>query len=160
MSLKARLGRIISTHTVLAGVLARPPGVPYDTLMVDAGRVEGVVMGQRVSAGGTTLVGTVGEVYEYTARVILFSSPGESYSVLLRGTEPLTVEGQGAGSLVGQVPVDTVVSVGDVVVFPGVAAGFSGVVSGVVVHEGESFKTLYLHLPVDPLTLTFVEIET
>ncbi len=158
LELKARLGRNGSVETILAGVVARPPAMPYDILMIDAGVQQGVVEGDLVSAGGTVLVGRVEQVYKATARVVLFSAPGQTYKALLGGTIPVEVEGQGGGSLVAQVPAKIAARVGDAVVFPGIAGGFSSVVSYVEARDGESFEKLYMRLPVDPLTLRWVEV--
>lgn len=164
LQLKRLLGRDAHLSRILAGVLLRPPGVPYDTLIVDAGAAEGVREGSLVSAGGTALIGSVTQVYEHTSRVVLFSAPGETYDVLLQlsGTEgtvvPVHMQGQGAGSFMGQVPAGTPVATGDALVFPGIASQFAGQVSHVIAREGESFQTLYARLPTDPLSLQFVEI--
>ncbi|MCX6820202.1 MAG: rod shape-determining protein MreC [Candidatus Adlerbacteria bacterium] len=158
IELKARLGRDAGVQTILGGVIMRPPGIPYDTLIIDAGIAEGVTQGQLVYAGGTSLIGTVGQVYAHTARVVLFSTAGETYDVLLKGSVPLTMQGQGGGSFVGQVPAGTSVTAGDTLVFPGVASGFAGVVVKVESRQAESFQTVYARLPVDPLTLRYVEV--
>lgn len=164
LDLKKRLGRDASMPVILAGVLQRPPAIPYDTLMVDAGEAEGVHVGDFVSAGGTTRIGTVGEVYSHTSRVILFSAPGQTYDVLLHLASttqvvPVNMQGQGSGSFVGQVPAGTRVRVGDSLVFPGIASAFAGSVSSVHFDPKLSFETLYARLPVDLLSLQFVEIE-
>ncbi len=168
LDLMTRLGRDASVKTILAGVVLRPPAVPYDSYVIDAGSEQGVAIGDQVSAGGTTLIGTVRQVYATTARVVLFSAPGESYDALLmsqnasttatHGTVPVRVDGGGAGSLSAHVPAGTNVVVGDSIVFPGIVGGFSGIVSQVVAPEGDSFKTIYLHLPVNPFSVLFVEV--
>ena len=162
LQLKARLGRDAGIQTILVGVLMRPPAMPYDTLMIDAGLEQGIAEGQFVSAGGTTLIGRIAQVYPTTARVVLFSAPGQTYSALLSlhngSAVPIEVEGQGAGSLVARIPAKTAVAVGDAVVFPGITGGFSSVVSHIDARDSESFETLYMHLAVDPLTLRYIEV--
>ena len=163
LELKARLGRDASVRTTLAGILLRPPATPYDTLIIDAGSEDGVVKGALVSAGGTTLIGQIDAVYDTTARVVLFSAPGETYQALLmesasHGTVPVAVEGQGGGSLKTEVPANTQAAIGDAVVFPGVAGGLQSFVVAVEQHSGESFETLYLRLPVNIESLRFVEV--
>ena len=163
LALKARLGRDATTHTVLAGVILRPPGMPYDTLLIDAGSRQGIARGEYVSAGGETLIGKIDEVYATTARVVLFSAPGESHQALLLETAahvaiPLVVEGQGGGSLMSEVPAHTNVQQGDIVAFPDVAGGLTAAVSLVDAKNGESFERVYLHAPVNPLQLQFVEV--
>lgn len=161
LDLKNRLHRSIAVHTTLAGVLLRPPAVPYDTLIVDVGANHGVRVGSNVAAGGTALVGTVSEVYATTARVRLLSAPGNTYEGLLSvkdKTIPVRVEGQGGGSMRAQIPAGTGVVVGSAVVLPGILGGYTGAVSYVEVKSGESFENVYLHLPVNPLELRYVEI--
>ena len=162
--LRSQLGRNPAEHMVLAGVLLHAPAVAYDTLLIDAGKVEGIAPGDLVYAGGTTLVGSVSEVYDESARVELLSTPGRTYQAFLRSGNalsaaiPISVEGQGAGSMRAQVPASTNVSRGDQVIFPGVAGDFAGLVSYVDIDASQSFKTLYLTMPVNPQSLEFVEV--
>ena len=162
LDLKVRLQRNAEQGVLLAGVVARPPQTPYDTLIIDTGEREGVLVGNFVSAGGTLLVGAVSQVYPTTARVILFSAPGEMHNALLylrdNKTVPLTLEGQGGGGFLSRVPVGTHASVGDAVLLPGISGGFFATVSAIELTEGESFETLYFHLPVSPFSLRYVEV--
>ncbi len=164
LELKNRLNRNAEKTVILAGVLVRPPATPYDTLMIDAGIAEGVHQGDFVSAGGTTRIGTIGDIYTHTSRVILFSAPGQTYDVLLHLASttqvvPVTMQGQGSGSFMGQVPAGTQVRLGDSLIFPGVASALAGAVSHVHFDPKESFETIYARLPIDLLALQFVEIE-
>lgn len=163
VQLKARLGRDIAVHSKLAGIVMRPPGVPYDTLVIDVGRADGVTLGDTVSAGGTTLIGTVDEVYPTSSRVKLFSAPGESYQGVLAETAahpaiPVTVVGQGGSSLVAQVPAKTTVVPGDAIVLPSISGGYMSVVSHVDIKDGESFEVIYLQLPANVQELQYVEV--
>lgn len=163
VELKRLLGRAAGVERVLAGVLLRPPATPYDTLVIDAGVAEGVAVGDRVSAGGTTLIGVVSETYAHAARVVLYSAPGETHEGLLRlsgqgGSIPLVIEGQGGGSLRAQVPSGTSVEAGDSVVFPGVLGGVSARVTHVDRADNESFAIVYLQLPVAVSSLRFIEV--
>lgn len=160
--LKSRLSRQSGVQTTLAGVLMRPPATPYDTLLIDAGAAEGVAQGQFVAASGRALIGSVSEVFAHSARVTLYSSPGQKYDGVLHlqegGSLPLTVLGQGGGSLFAQVPAKTRVAVGDQVSIGGVLGGVTSAVKAIERGAGESFATLYLQLPQDPATLEFVEV--
>lgn len=164
--LKSKFGRDAGAHTLLAAVLMHPPGTPYDTLIIDVGAQEGITQGALVSAGGSSSIGTVSDVYSSTSRVTLFSSPGSTYNALLllsgqAGTGiPIVLSGEGAGSMVAQVPSATPVRVGDTVVVPGIVTAFAGTVSHVEKPAGDSFETLYIHLPIDLFSLQFVEVRT
>ena len=174
VNLKTRFGRgplsggAAKTRPLLAGVLLGPPGMPYDTLLLDAGSAEGVSVGDAVSAGGATLIGKIGEVHPHTAVALLYSAPGQRYEamLLLGGSAstsntksvPITLEGQGGASLRAEVPAGTLARVGDSVVEPGVAGGFVGRLSFVDAKISESFETLYVTLPANPFELRFVEL--
>lgn len=148
------------TNRILADVVLRPPGTPYDTLIITAGKKDGIRVGNLVSPGGTLVVGTVAEVYDTTSRVILFSAPGSTHAGLLDGTIPVTVRGQGGGSLVAEVPVGQKVTEGGVVTFPSLGTRFSARVVATEVKEGASFTTVYMSLPVHLFSLQFVEVLT
>ena len=60
--------------------------------------------------------------------------------------------------MTGEVPSGTEVAVGDSIVFSGISGGFIGEISLVEIKNGESFKTIYSHLPVNLFSLKFVEV--
>lgn len=162
VELKKLLGRSAEAPSVLASVLMRPPQTPYDTLVIDLGEQDGIALNAGVSAGGTSLVGRVTDLYAHTARVTLFSASGETYDAVLltkSGSMPVSVEGQGGGSLRGQVPSGSDVKVGDPVVLPGIAGSLAATVERID-RGGESYLTLYMRLPVDPFALRFVLVRT
>jgi cell shape-determining protein MreC len=61
---------------VMAGVLARPPESPYDTLVLSSGLDDGIALGMRVFGPGGVPIGTISQVTADFSRVTLFSSPG------------------------------------------------------------------------------------
>lgn len=159
--LRARFLRTPATTTVvLAEVLLRPPGTPYDTLIIDVGRQDGVREGNLVSPGGTIIIGRIDEVYDSASRVVLFSSPDEKHDGIIEGATPipLVVSGHGGGSLQAEVPSGEHVSVGSEVTFPALGGYFSAKVAAVELKEGASFRVLHLTLPVNIYTLTFAEV--
>jgi cell shape-determining protein MreC len=164
LELKARLGRhASSSSSILAAVIMRPPGTPYDTLMLDAGTALGVEVGDLVSAGGSVYIGRISQAYPTASRVTLFSAPGESHNAVLAARNasssvPFALVGQGGGSMTGEVPAGTSVSAGDSVVFPSLDLEVAGRVAAVDIVPERSFKTVYLELPVNPYALQFVEI--
>ncbi|HVV39134.1 MAG TPA: rod shape-determining protein MreC [Candidatus Paceibacterota bacterium] len=163
LDLKSRLNRNPGFSSTLATVISRPPATPYDTLMLDIGSQHGVVVGDLVAAGGSVYIGTITQVYPTTARALLFSAPGETYQATLAGTSthaviPVSVSGQGGGGLTAQVPAGTAVKVGDRVQFPSIIPQFIASVVSIESKEADSFKTIYMQLPVNPLELQFVEV--
>ncbi len=159
LELKARLGRTAtSSGAILAGILLRPPGTPYDTLILDAGKNDGVQVGNLVSPGGTIVIGAIDEAYDTTSRVRLFSSPQEKHEGFIAGTIPVTVKGLGGGAMVAEVPVGEPVAVGSDVTFSGSASQFVAQVTWVETKEGSSFATVHLSLPANLLSLRFVEV--
>ncbi|HVZ75896.1 MAG TPA: rod shape-determining protein MreC [Candidatus Paceibacterota bacterium] len=162
--LQARLGRDESRPRTLAAVLMSPPVSAYDTLLLDAGSEQGVMQGDLVAAGGSVYIGRVTEVYPTTSRATLYSAPGETFEAVLTHTPgnaatPVSVAGQGAGSLSGEVPASTPVSIGDSVTLPGLGVELVARVTATENNAAQSFTTVYLQLPVNPFTLQYVELE-
>ncbi len=160
--LKNDLGRSSTPNSILATVIMRPPALPYDMLFIDLGSKDGISDGDLVVAGGTTVVGFISTLYSSKAEVTLFSTPGESFSALLHIADgsiiPVTISGQGGGSLFGEVPAGTSVIVGDSLELPSIWGGFIATVSAVNTQEGQSVEMIYLHMPVNPFTLQYVEV--
>ncbi|MDP4020541.1 MAG: rod shape-determining protein MreC [Candidatus Adlerbacteria bacterium] len=162
IELKTRLGRVPEeTSTLLAAILLRPPATPYDTLMLDVGLKEGVSVGDLVFSVGSVVIGKVTEVYRSTSRATLFSAPGEAHDVLVftqGGSVPLVAEGQGSGSFIGKLPQGTQVNMGDPVLFPDIVPILMAQIAAVETAPNESFQTVYMQLPANPLLLHYVEV--
>ncbi len=123
-SLEALLGSSTSGKNmapeILAGVVARPPEIPYDTLVLAAGARAGVALGQEVFGAGDVPIGIISTVFADFSRATLFSSPG----VRIAGwagpaNMPLTITGSGAGTMSATLPRSAGVAVGDTVFGPG-----------------------------------------
>jgi cell shape-determining protein MreC len=164
--LKRLLGRVTTSQEVVGAVLMRPPGLPYDTLMIDVGAQQGIAVDDLVFAGGSVAIGEVTDIYDTTSRVTLLSAPGRSYdaqilsSATLGSVVPVSLEGQGAGSFTGEVPAGSAVSAGDSIVIPGIDNSFMGTISHVDAPAGSSFETIYVQLPADIFSLQYVEVQT
>lgn len=106
-----------------AGVVARPPQSPYDTLLVSAGSSQGVSVGMEAFGPGGVPLGLVSAVFEDFARVSLFSMPKtKSEGWVGAAKNPLTVYGNGAGSFSATAPRAAQIAVGDLVYLPGPGA--------------------------------------
>ncbi|HUX80816.1 MAG TPA: rod shape-determining protein MreC [Candidatus Paceibacterota bacterium] len=122
-NLSTLLGTVSSPETipgVLAGVLARPPESPYDTLVLAAGQRGNVHLGMEAFGESGAPIGVVSSVLEDFSRVTLFSAP----NMLTEGwvghaSVPLTIKGVGGGVLEATVPRTANIVLGDSVFVPG-----------------------------------------
>ncbi|MHB8860192.1 MAG: rod shape-determining protein MreC [Minisyncoccota bacterium] len=105
---------------ILAGVVARPPESPYDTLVLAAGTKDGVTLGMEAFGEGGVPIGVVSSVLDGFSRVTLFSTSGMTTSGWVgHASVPLAVLGAGAGAMNASVAREAGVAVGDVVFAPG-----------------------------------------
>lgn len=159
--LKDLLGRQHAGRDVLALVLSRPPLTFYDTIIVDVGTSDGIVVGDKVYAQGEVLIGDVSEVFAKTSRVSLFSTPGRVLQVVMgSSTIQAQATGKGGGNFEARLPVDVKISQGDVITFPHIRSHVFGVVEKIIVDSTDSLQTVLFKAPVNMHELRFVEIET
>jgi cell shape-determining protein MreC len=105
---------------ILAGVVARPPMSPYDTLVLASGKKDGASLGQEAFGENGVPVGIVSAVTDDFSRVVLFSAPGATTNGWVgHANVPLTLEGAGAGTLLATVARAADIAVGDTVFVPG-----------------------------------------
>lgn len=118
-----------TSPVILAGVVARPPFTPYDTLIIDRGEADGIVRYAPVYIGEHQAAGYVREVSKRNALVTLFSSPDAEATVYVFGPNIFTqAYGEGGGVVRISVPQGMSVAEGDVVLLPGLDAGVLGTV--------------------------------
>lgn len=97
----------------LVSVLAGPPNVPYDVLIISGGKNMGFSPGDKVLFGDAFLLGEVDEVYKKTSRVNLYSSPGMKTDVYLdSGEDTVTAYGRGGGKFNLELDRDSEISEG------------------------------------------------
>ena len=162
--LKARLtdagigGATPYEEGIFAGVLARPPLSPYDTLILGAGTDKGVRVGALVLAEGAP-IGLVEEAGSTHSRVLLFSATGKANEGWV-GEErlPLTITGEGAGAFSAEIPRELPVSVGDMLYLPGPGALPIGTVREIENHPSSPSAKLRIAPLVNPFALTGVRI--
>jgi len=144
-----------------ASVLMRPPVAPYDTFVVDAGSVDNVVVGASVAGPGGIPLGTVSEVSNRTARIVLFSASGQETEGWV-GEEriPITLVGEGAGAFSARVPRETPIAVGDVLIIPGFASTPIGTVRKVESDPSSPFSSVLITPFVNPFSITWVTISS
>ena len=154
------LGRASTTPYILAAVLKRPPYSPYDELVIDIGKDHGVSTSSLVYAPGNVLIGRVTDVMSETSKVILLSSPGQQYQVLVGGAHtPATATGRGGGQYQAQVSRDVKVQEGDYVSDPSLNDRVFGIVTSVLSDPADPFATVLFAPPVNLYQLRWVLIQ-
>jgi len=155
--LLALLGRASSTPLTLAAVLSHPPKAAYDELILDAGTDHNFSVGDLVYAPGDVLIGRISFVLPHTSTVTLFSSPGQTYEILI-GTDhiPATAVGRGGGQYEAQLPRDLHVSEGDLVTAPSLNDIVFGTVTALIANPAEPFEKILFAPPVNVYELRWV----
>lgn len=121
--LAALTGAVPSAPRITAGVLARPPVAPYDTLIIAAGTAHGVAEGAFVYGPGGVPLGTVASVSGASSRVALFSTGGRVTEGWVGDARlPITLVGRGGGAFEATLPRDSGVTLNAVVYVPGPGA--------------------------------------
>ncbi len=161
--LLALLGRASTTPKQLsaAAVLAAPGFLPYDQIVIDLGEADGVSSTSAVYAPGRVLVGHVSDALAHSAKVVLYSSPRESYNVIIGPKHvPVTASGRGGGQYSAEVPHGSEIKVGDAVSDPSLYDRAFGVVISVITDPSNPFDTVLFAPPVNINELRFVLVET
>ncbi len=115
-----------------AGVIARPPYLPYDALLIDRGSEDGVKENALVYYAHDRAIGIVSRVFSQSALVSLFSTPGMESTVYVIGPDVFTTAyGEGSGVTRVTIPQGIPLTEGDVVILPSLEVGVLGAVSAV-----------------------------
>lgn len=110
----------LSGKGILAGVFARPPESPYDTLVLGSGVTDGVTLGMEAFGAGGVPLGIVSSVTSNFSRITLFSSPGVVTRGWIGKTHiPIAIFGAGGGVMQATVSRSVEVKEGDTVFVPG-----------------------------------------
>jgi len=145
-------------RTIVASVLLSPNRSPYDTFVVGVGEMDGLTDGAQVFSKGY-LLGTVELVEARTARVLLFSAPGRTFSARINGISPVEITGRGGGSFEALVPRGTGIKEGDEVTVPSLERVLIGTVEAVLADPRDPLERLLILSPVSLSDLEYVDIE-
>jgi len=149
----------IAASAILAGVVARPPESPYDTLVVAAGSSAGVTLGMEAFGEGGVPLGVVSSVTADFSRVTLFSAPHMiTHGWIGHAGLPLSILGAGAGALQASLSRSADVVVGDTVFAPGPGMLPIGSVVRIDSDPSSPGITLLIKPKVNPFSLTWVEL--
>ncbi len=161
ISLKEILGRKkTNQEIILSSILSKPNQSLYDTLIIDAGKNQGVVIDQKVFALGNIPIGRVAEVEANSSKVILYSNPGEKTEIVISGKNNfMQIIGRGGGNFEIILPKDISLDDGTEVVLPGITPYVVATVVKTVSDPRDSFTKALLASPVNIQNLKFVQIE-
>ena len=161
IQMKEILGRKpVATSMILAGILNKPNRSLYDTLLIDAGSAQGVIVGQKVFALGNVPIGYISEADANSSKVILFSNPGEKTETIISGKNvSMPAVGRGGGNFEMILPRDFVLAVGTEIDLPGVNPYILGTVQTIISDPRDAFQKALIASPVNIQELKFVEVE-
>lgn len=158
-TLKNMLGRESQNKRVVSAILAKPNQSLYDTLVLDVGEKQGVMVGNQVMSGDF-VIGVVREVYSGYSKAVLFSSPGEMINVLIGDSNiSAQAQGLGGGNFSVKLPKEISVANGDLIRMPGINQKFFGTVSDVLRTAQNSFEFILFSLPININSISWVEVE-
>ncbi len=145
--------------SIVASVLLRAPQVPYDILIIDTGKGDGVEEGMLVVAYGDILLGFVEEAFSSTSRVKLYSRAGEDVDVFIRKANIFTSAlGSGGGNFEVTLPKVDGVEVGSLVVTPGSNPFILGIVEFIKTDMADAFQKVMFRTPLNIQELKRVEV--
>lgn len=150
-SLKELMGRIKpGMNVVLSAILAKPNQTPYDTLIIDRGSKDGIAPENLVFAGGNILIGYIESVENNSAKVLMYSTPGNISQVIYGSTgKYFNARGTGNGTLEVEVTREIEVAVGDQFYYPGLDDTLVGVVRKIDFDPRDSFKKVIIKSPIN-----------
>lgn len=148
-----------SSPRMIAGVIGRPPYTPYDTLVLDRGSEDGVVVHAPVFHGKGVAIGYVREAYPHLALVTLFSSPDTEMTVYIFGPNIFTTAyGEGGGVVRLSVPQGIKVEEGNMVVLPSFDTGVLGSITHIqsIPSEPEQHAYVTLNAPLQSIRIVSI----
>lgn len=144
---------------LLAGIIGSPNQSPYDTLLLDAGESNGVKVGDKVFAYGDIPIGVIAETAKNSAKVRLFSTPGERLTSVLAGSDTFVeLVGRGRGNFEAILPRDFELPEGTLALLPGIYPYTVAEVVSTISDPRDSYKKALLKSPINIFELKFVEI--
>lgn len=158
--LRAALGLRPAPGLQTAFIVAKPPQIPLDSLLLNKGSRDGINVGDWVLAGERTLIGRITEVSERHSTAALSSFPDViTHGHVERTGESLEIKGVGGGSMEVKVPIDFDIALQDLVTVQGLGL-YAAASVGVVEEESSlGFKDVLLSLPLNISKVRIVFIE-
>ncbi len=148
------------SNMILGAILSKPNRSPYDTLLIDIGEKHGVKVGDLVLASGSIPIGRIAEVFSKSAKVVLFSTWGESNQVVISGKDIfIDAVGRGGGNFEMVLSRELVLDKGTEVLLPGSDSRVLGVVETTISDPRDAFNKVLVLSLVNIQELKFVQVE-
>ncbi|MEK7463570.1 MAG: rod shape-determining protein MreC [Patescibacteria group bacterium] len=150
----------VSSSSVVAYILKKPPFSAYDTFIIDAGLDAGIKNGAKVYVMGGVIIGEIIDAASMISKVKLYSSYGEKYEVYI-GSDNIqaTATGRGGGSFEAVLPRDVKIQEGDTVTIPHLTTTVFGIVKKVIADPARAFSTILFSQPINIYEQKWVEID-
>lgn len=144
---------------ITAAVIARPPQIPMDSLLLDRGSDDGLKLGDQVFLSENILIGRIALISSKTATIAMTSSADFiSYGYVSRTEESFEIKGAGGGFMEANVPIDFDIKENDKIISQGSADYLIAVVSSVEEDKSAGLKSVLMSLPInfDKIRVAFV----
>lgn len=150
----------VSSSSIAAYIIKKPPFSAYDTFIIDAGTNNGIQNGAKVYVMGRVIIGEISDATAFTSKVRLYSSYGEKYEVFI-GKENIqaTATGRGGGAFEAILPRDVKIQEGDTVTIPHLSTTVFGIVKKIIADPARAFSTILFSQPVNIYEQKWVEID-
>ncbi|MEK7065980.1 MAG: rod shape-determining protein MreC [Patescibacteria group bacterium] len=150
----------IGGKSILANILSGPVVPPYGNLILDAGSLQGVAIGDKIIAGHNVILGDIIEVSKSSSRAVLYSSYGTETGVIINAETPLhaTAVGYGGGNFYVEIQNSVIVKEGMIASLPGMERYILGIVEFVKNEESSASQKILLRYPINPSQIRFVRI--
>lgn len=143
-----------------ARILARPPQIPLDSVIIDRGKEDGIEENDLVFSDGVSLIGRVVKISNKNSVVALSSfADKKSFGFIERTLEPVEVIGVGGGGMEARIPIDFDVITGDKIVLEGSRPYILAIVKSVEENQSLGFKRVLMSLPSNILKTRIVFVE-
>lgn len=145
---------------VLASILVKPSHSPYDTLIIDVGEEEEILVGSKVYVNGNVPVGIVSEVFAKTSLVELYSNPNKITSGVIEGLNiNVDLVGRGGSNFEMAIPFELVVPDETRITLPGIDSEVVAIVEEEIGEPTDPVKKVILHAPVNIQNHKWVEVK-
>ena len=161
--LMVEMGRSISKETskaIVAVVLSGPNIPPYENLIIDVGRDQGISVGDRVIYQPNIVIGEVGQVFKGSSKVRLYSADSVKTDVMVPVSPPLhaVASGAGGGNFSLELPSSVELSRGMQLLIPGSDIYILGVIDYINIDPITSSQKVLIKYPFNMKNARFVHV--